>query len=88
MPLVNVKLIKGVFSAAQKKAIIKGITEAMVAVEGEALRKFVWVVIDEVNSGQWAMGGKLITAAAVKAMITGKAKNKNKNKNKNKSKSK
>lgn len=78
MPLVNVKLIKGVFSATQKKAMIKGITEAMVAVEGENLRKFVWVLVEEVNSGQWAMAGKPVTAADVKAIMKGNAKTKNK----------
>jgi 4-oxalocrotonate tautomerase len=82
MPLVNVKLIKGVFSAAQKKAMIKGITEAMVAVEGENLRSYVWVLLEEVNSGEWAMGGKPITAAAVKAIMAGKSKSKSKSKSK------
>lgn len=80
MPLVNVKLIKGVFSAAQKKAMIHGITEAMVAVEGENLCKFVRVLVEEVNSGQWWMGGNPITAAAVKAIMAGNAKSKNKSK--------
>ena len=37
MPLVNVRLIEGVFTPEQKSEIIHGITEAMVAVEGEAL---------------------------------------------------
>ena len=84
MPLINVKLIKGVFSAAQKKAMIHGITEAMVAIEGENLRKFVWVLVEEVNSGQWGMGGNPITAAAVKAIMAGDAKSKNKKNSKKK----
>ena len=38
MPLVNVRIIEGVFSPEQKAEIIHGVTEAMVAVEGENLR--------------------------------------------------
>ena len=35
MPLVNVKLIEGVFTPEQKQEMIHRITDAMVAVEGE-----------------------------------------------------
>jgi len=35
MPLINVKLIEGVFTQTQKAEMIKTITEAMVAIEGE-----------------------------------------------------
>ena len=74
MPFVNVKVIKGVLSAAQKKALIKGLTNAMAAVEGENLRPFVWIVIEEVKSGDWAVGGKPLTAAAVKKIAAGEGK--------------
>ena len=40
----------------------------MVAIEGEPLRQFTWVVIEEVNSGNWALGGKPLTTADVKAL--------------------
>jgi 4-oxalocrotonate tautomerase len=35
MPLVNVKIIEGVFSPQQKHEIIEKLTEAMVSIEGE-----------------------------------------------------
>ena len=63
MPLINVKLIEGVFSESQKRTIIERITDAMVSVEGENLRPATWVVIDEVKGGNWAMGGKPLAAA-------------------------
>jgi phenylpyruvate tautomerase PptA (4-oxalocrotonate tautomerase family) len=34
MPLVNVKLIEGVFSPQQKRQIVENLTEAIVAIEG------------------------------------------------------
>ena len=38
MPLINVKLIEGVFSPEQKEAIAHALTDAMVSVEGENMR--------------------------------------------------
>jgi 4-oxalocrotonate tautomerase family enzyme len=50
MPLINVKLIEGVFNESQKKQMVTKLTDAMVAIEGEAMRQVTWVVIDEVKS--------------------------------------
>jgi 4-oxalocrotonate tautomerase len=71
MPLVNVKLIEGVFSEQQKRTMIDKLTEAMVAVEGENMRQVTWVVIDEVKSGDWALGGKPLTTSDVRALAAG-----------------
>ena len=68
MPFVNVKVIKGVFSTAQKKELMKGVTDAIVAVRGENLRQLTVVVIDEVKSGEWAVGGQPLTTAQVQAL--------------------
>ena len=73
MPLVQVKVIEGVFSAEQKREIISRVTDAMVSVEGENLRPVTWVVIEEVAGGDWAIGGKPLTGADVKALAAGKS---------------
>ena len=73
MPLINVKLIEGVFNEAQKKKMVSDLTDAMVAIEGETMRQVTWVVIEEVKSGNWALGGKPLTTADVKA-LAGQAK--------------
>jgi 4-oxalocrotonate tautomerase len=73
MPLITVKLIDGVFSEAQKAQIATKLTDAMVAIEGENLRPVTWVVIEEVKSGQWAIGGKTLSTAEVKALAAGRA---------------
>ena len=72
MPLVNVKVIEGVFSEAQKKEMIQKLTDAMVSIEGENMRKVTWVVIDEVKSGNWGIAGNALTTDAVKALAAGK----------------
>ena len=68
MPLLNVRLIEGVFSAEQKREMIRRLTEAMVELEGENLRPVTWVVIHEVKSGDWGIGGNSLTTADVQAL--------------------
>ena len=51
MPMINVKLIEGVFNETQKKKMVTALTDAMVAIEGESMREVTWVVIEEVKSG-------------------------------------
>ncbi len=72
MPLVNVKLIEGVFSPEQKQEIIRRMTEIMVDLEGEYMRPMTLVVIEEVKSGDWGVGGKAFTVSDVKALAGGK----------------
>ncbi|QFT91386.1 4-oxalocrotonate tautomerase [Roseovarius sp. THAF9] len=68
MPLVDIELIEGVFDDDQKRRMIHDVTEAMVGVEGEAMRGVTWVRIKEVAGGEWAIGGKPLSAPDVKAM--------------------
>ncbi len=72
MPIVDIHLIEGVFDKNQKQDMIRKVTDAMVEIEGEALRGATWVRLYEVASGEWGMGGKGVTTADVKAMQTGR----------------
>ena len=59
MPFVNVKLIDGVFSAEQKHAMAAALTDVMVRFEGsEAFREVVWVLIEELHTDGWHIGGR------------------------------
>jgi len=71
MPLLNVKLIEGVFTPKQKHEMIRKLTDAMVSIEGENMRQVTWVVVEEVKSGDWGLGGKPLTTEAVKALAAG-----------------
>jgi 4-oxalocrotonate tautomerase len=71
MPLVNVKLIEGVFDHEQKQRIVRDLTEAMVAIEGENMRQVTWVIVEEVASGDWGIAGRPTTTADVKALAAG-----------------
>ncbi len=68
MPVVNIKVIEGVFSKEQKQEMIRRMTDVLVDLEGEYMRPFTVVVIDEVKSGDWGVGGKALSRADVKAL--------------------
>ena len=71
MPFVQVKIIEGVFSETQKREMIQKITDAMVSIEGENMRQVTTVVIEELKSGDWGIGGKALTTDYVKALAAG-----------------
>ena len=71
MPLINVRLIEGVFDEDEKQQMIEKLTDAMVDIEGENMRGVTWVVIDEVKSGDWGMGGQSVSAGHVRTLRSG-----------------
>jgi 4-oxalocrotonate tautomerase len=68
MPLITIKVVEGVLSDSQKQELVKKITDAMVSVEGENTRPYAVVVIEEVKSGDWAIGGKQMSTEEVRAI--------------------
>ena len=71
MPLINVKVIEGVFSSDQKREIVSRLTDTMVSIEGENMRGVTWCLVEEVASGQWAIGGTPLSTDDVKALAAG-----------------
>jgi len=69
--MVTIDVIKDVFDADQKQEMLERVTEAMVAIEGEALRSVTWVRIQEIEQGNWAIGGQALTAKAVQDIAAG-----------------
>ncbi len=72
MPLIQVRVIKDVFNKEQKRQMISKLTDAMVSIEGEAMRGVTWVKISEVASGDWGIGGQSLTTEAVKELASGR----------------
>ena len=72
MPLIQVKLIEGVFSDEQKREMVQKLTDAMVSIEGENMRPVTWVLIEDVKSGEWGIGGNPLTTMDVKNLAAGK----------------
>jgi 4-oxalocrotonate tautomerase len=71
MVLIQVTLIEGVFTAQQKREIVQRLTDAMVEIEGENMRRTIWCMIEEIASGEWGVGGKTLTADDVRALARG-----------------
>ncbi|MBF4571892.1 tautomerase family protein [Herbiconiux sp. VKM Ac-1786] len=58
MPLVRVTLVDGVFTEQQKHAMAADLTDVMLKYEGsEAFREVVWVLLEELHTDGWHMGG-------------------------------
>ncbi len=74
MPLVNIQLIENVFTPEQKKEMIEKVSEVMISIEGEALRPYTLVKIDEVKDGDWSVGGQIVRASDVRHLRQTKAK--------------
>lgn len=68
MPLVQIKGVSGYLTLQQKQEIISKVTDAVVSVEGEGLRPVTWVLIEDVASGEWGVGGQAVTTEDLRAM--------------------
>lgn len=73
MPLINVKLIEGVFTGDQKQRIVRELTDAMVKIEGENMRPVTWCIVEEVRSGDWGIAGQPLSTQDVKSLAAGVA---------------
>ena len=61
MPFVNIKITKDGATPGQKAEIIKGVTDLLVKVLHKNPATTV-VVIDEVETDNWGIGGETVTA--------------------------
>ena len=60
MPYINIKVTDEQVTKQQKEALIKGATQLLVDVLGKNPATTV-VVIDEVNTDNWGVGGEVVT---------------------------
>ena len=60
MPFVNIKITKEGSTPAQKAELIQGVTDLLVKVLNKNPRTTV-VVIDEVDTDNWGIGGETVT---------------------------
>lgn len=72
MPLVEIKVFDGELSKAQTKEVIQKITDVMVSFSGESLRQATWVIVQEVKSGNWGVGGKALGLDDIRAIQASK----------------
>jgi len=68
MPIINVKLVQNTFNSSQKQALISKFTDVVESVY-PGLRDVTFVTIEEINEGDWGIGGSPITAREVAAHV-------------------
>jgi 4-oxalocrotonate tautomerase len=71
MPFVEVKVFEDELTAHQKANLIEKITDAVTDVTSEKLRDVTWVVLSEVKSGSWGVGGNALGLEDVKKIMNG-----------------
>jgi 4-oxalocrotonate tautomerase len=72
MPFVEIKVFEGELSKEQTQEMIQEITEVVVSFVGENLRQATWVVVQEVKSRNWGVGGKALGLNDIRAIQAGK----------------
>jgi 4-oxalocrotonate tautomerase len=60
MPYVNIKITKEGATAEQKQKLIEGATQLLVDVLGKN-KSTTFVIIEEVDTDNWGIGGKAVT---------------------------
>jgi len=73
--LYRAYLLRGNFGASISRTVgtifIERVTDTMVEIEGEAMRGVTWVVVEEVKSGDWGIGGNALRTEDVLALAAG-----------------
>jgi 4-oxalocrotonate tautomerase len=70
MPLIQVKVIEGLFTAPQKREIVERLSEAMIEIAGEGVRRITWCIVVEVASGEWGLGGQALATDDVRVLAS------------------
>jgi len=60
MPFVNIRITREGATAEQKQQLIRGVTDLLADVLGKN-RKTTFVIIDEVDTDNWGIGGESVT---------------------------
>ena len=65
-------MLEGVFTPKQKQDMIRKLTDTMVSIEGDNMRSVTAVILEEIKSGDWGIGGNPLTTADARALAAGK----------------
>jgi len=76
MPFINIKVLKGTLSEEKKKEMISRVTEIVAEIEArpipkEKMQPHTWCIIEEVDFGNWGIGGNPVTREMLKAVLEG-----------------
>ena len=77
MPFINIRVLKGTLSKEKKDEMIKRVSETVAEIEAspnpkDNLVPYTWCVIEEVDFGNWGIGGSAVTMKMLTAILEGK----------------
>ena len=72
MPFVEVKTIDGVFSTEEKSQMIEEITGVFARMKSNEFAAGTWVVVNELNDGNWGEGCSVLKAEHVTKQVAAK----------------
>ena len=70
MPFVEVKVFEDELTIDQTKELNQRITDTVTTVTSEKLRNVTWVIVSEVKSGNWGVGGNALGLEDVRKIIS------------------
>ena len=73
MPLITVKVFEDELTQQHTADVIRRVTEAVIPFVGERLRQGTWVLVEEVKSGAWGIGGKPFGLSELRAIQAGQS---------------
>jgi 4-oxalocrotonate tautomerase len=68
MPLIEIKFFQDEFAEAERTAIVTAVPDTIVSFTNEAIRPHTWVLLEEIKSGSWGIGGTALGLADVRAL--------------------
>jgi 4-oxalocrotonate tautomerase family enzyme len=76
MPLITIKVLKGALSGAQKNEMICRVTDVVAEIESspetiKSFRPHIWCLIEEMDFGNWGVGGGVVTPEMLDAIKGG-----------------
>ena len=69
MPLVQIHVFEDELTQEQSNELITEITDVVTEVTSDKLRDVTWVMINEVRSGHWGVGGNTLGLDDVKKLM-------------------
>lgn len=71
MLLVDVSVVRGMLSTTQKRQLVEGLTEAVMGIAGDDVRRHTWVLIHELDRDSCGIAGYPLDAEWVVEAIKG-----------------
>ena len=76
MPLIQIKVLEGALSEAQKTEMLSKVSHIVAEIEArpypkEKLLPHTWCIIEEVPPAKWGVGGQPLSLDALKALLSG-----------------